>query len=236
MRLQRFLDVSASTTPEEFYRQLLAFANDLDFGLVMAVLITKRPDGTERFVRTGNTPEAFLDASLDLGDTARDPVYQRLKTLSVPFIYDRDLYSKEGASDLWEAQAPYGYKTGVNVGLHLPGDRHFLLGMDREAALPRSDSRMAQLLANLQLLAVHAQDAAVRLFPEDPPEGGRVHLSKREQEVLRLSVQGKSAKVIAAMLQCSPHTVHFHIREIRTKLNASNKTEAGARAIELKLL
>ena len=236
MRLQRFQDVSASGTPEEFKRQLLDFAHELDFGLVMAVLITPRPGQRPRFVRQGNTPAGFEEASVDQADTARDPVYERLKRLSVPFVYDKDLYYREGAGDLWDAQAPFGYKTGINVALHLPDGKHFMLGMDREAALPKSDAKLVQLLANLQLLAVHAQDAAVRLFPDDEPADGGVHLSPRQKEVLALSIQGKPAKIIASVLGCSEQTVHFHIRQIRTKLNARNKTEAASRAIELGLL
>lgn len=79
------------------------------------------------------------------------------------------------------------------MALHLPGNKHFLLGMDRVEALPKEDAKVMTMLATPQLLAVYAQDVAVRLlgvqdeFPELPK------ITPRELEVLRWTMEGKSA-------------------------------------------
>lgn len=58
-------------------------------------------------------------------------------------------------------------------------------------------------------------------------------LSERELEVLRLVAEGASNQVIAERLVITVGTVKSHINHILGKLNASNRTEAVARARQL---
>src|ERR1700712_5653631 len=178
MRLQRLLDLSEAADGESFQRQLIALANEMEFGLVSALVVTEMPGGPAFTARLGNTPSAFLESYTDDASSARDPVYRRLKTLSVPVIYDQSLYVRESAADLWEEQAPFGYRTGISVALHLPGQRHFVLGLDREKALPKSEIKLMRMLGDLQLLVVHAQGTALRLFGKPLTD---VTLSPKEQ-------------------------------------------------------
>lgn len=69
-----------------------------------------------------------------------------------------------------------------------------------------------------------------------PPDALLNPLSKREQEVLALIAAGLSNNAIASELVLSPHTVRSHIKNINTKLNANTRTQAIARAHELKLI
>jgi DNA-binding CsgD family transcriptional regulator len=238
MRLQRYLDISQASTLETFKHKLVSFAHDSGFELATVALLIDRPGKPSTVLSVSNTPEAFSAASKSDADAARDPVLNRLKKLSVPFIYDQSLYVKEGAADLWEEQAAFGYKTGISVALHLPRERHFLLGMDRETPLPRQDAKLTRMLADLQFLAVHAQDAASRLLlaeldalPSDSPT-----LTQRETEVLKWTMEGKSAWAVGEILAISEHTVNFHFRNIFKKLHASSKHQAVLKAMALGLL
>ena len=51
-------------------------------------------------------------------------------------------------------------------------------------------------------------------------------ISKREREVLGLfiSLNGCGDKVIARLLDVSPGTIKVHMRQLRLKLNANNRT------------
>lgn len=239
MYLQRYFDISQSSDIPSLESRLVRFAEDMDFGLVTAVMVVERPGphATNDFVAIGNTPQGFLNSPASAQDVARDPVLRRLKRLSVPFIYDQDLYVAEGAADLWEQQARFGYRTGVSVALHLPGQKHFLLGIDREDPLPAQQDRLTRMMADLQLLAVHAQDAANRLLvtPQDEsildPK-----LTPRELEILRWTMEGKSAWTVGEILGVSVHTVNFHMRNIFKKLGVSTKHQAVLKAIALGLL
>jgi len=122
------------------------------------------------------------------------------------------------------------------VGLHLPQDRHFLLGVDRADALPQDDSRLTQLLAQLQLLAVHAQDAALRLMAAKPSEASDVRLTPRETEIMRMTMTGLTAIAIAEKLSISSTAVQFHLVNVRKKFNTNSKHQAVLRALALGLL
>jgi LuxR family maltose regulon positive regulatory protein len=75
--------------------------------------------------------------------------------------------------------------------------------------------------------------------PERPPAvtGALAEpLSQREQEVLSLINQGLANKDIATRMAVAPATVKAHIRNLYGKLGVSRRTEALARARELKVL
>ena len=233
MRLQRLLDLSQAADGDSFQRQLIDLANEMEFGLVSALVVTDMPNGPAQVVRLGNTPSAYLAAYKDSDSYSRDPVMQRLKTLSVPVIYDQDLYVREAAADLWEEQAPYGYRSGISVALHLPAQRHFVLGLDRENPLPKSEAKLMRMLGDLQLLVVHAQETALRLFGKPLTD---VALSPKEQLILRMTMQGKSAKVIGAEIHSAEATINFHLQNARVKLGVTSKHQAVLKAQSLGLI
>jgi PAS domain S-box-containing protein len=59
----------------------------------------------------------------------------------------------------------------------------------------------------------------------------RFDLTKSEQEVLALIVEGKSNRQVAERLVISPSTVKFHIGNILRKMDVANRTEAVALAL-----
>jgi len=236
MKLQRFMDVSQSNDLQTFRQRLVDFSNLLDFEFISAVVVVEGQGGPPQFLTIGNTPEAYVEASRNVDASRRDPVLKRLKHVNVPFIYDQRLYVDAGAGDLWEQQAPFGYKNGVAVGLHRADRKHFLLGVDREATLPQDDEMLSRVLGDLQLLAVHAQDAAIRLLLPPSTEQDRPTLTPREIEVLQWTMEGKSAWAAGQILNISENTVKFHLRNVINKLGVSSKHQAVLRAIDLRLI
>jgi DNA-binding CsgD family transcriptional regulator len=237
MRLQRFLDVSQSCDVGTFERRLIGFVQEMDFAIASAALVIDPPGEETVVTMVGNTPKGYEDAQRDESDVQRDPVIKRLKTLSVPFIYNQDLYVQEGAADLWDRQAPFGFRTGIAVALHLPNHKHFLLGVDRETDLPKEDEKLTRMLADLQFLAVHAQDAAQRLLSPTPVGMTDIpRLTPRELDVLRLTRDGKSAWVAGKILSVSENTINYHLQNIHRKMNTSSKHQAVLRAMALGLI
>lgn len=238
MLLQRYFDVSESADVATFRSRLVQFANDMDFGLVSAILVVESRTlaGGDAFYSVANAPEAFLSSYTDVADMRRDPVMQRLKRLSVPFVYDQDTYTSEAAGDIWEKQAPFGYRTGVAVAIHMPERRHFVLGVDRERDLPRDSSQLSRMMADLQLLAVHAQHAAGKLLSPEDELSELPSLTERELEVLKWTMAGKSAWIVSELLAISENTVNFHLRNVFRKLNVSSKHQAVLKALSLGLM
>ena len=78
--------------------------------------------------------------------------------------------------------------------------------------------------------------APVQSSPHHASEPGPVLLSNREQEILACVARGLSDREIAEHLVLSPHTVHRHVANIRSKLGRTSRTAAVAEAARLGLL
>jgi len=85
-------------------------------------------------------------------------------------------------------------------------------------------------------LGAAAEERRASLLRARRRAGGRVDLSPREREVLRLVAQGKTNAEIAATLVISEHTVHRHVANILAKLGVSARAAAVAEATEKDLL
>lgn len=234
---QNFLDVASARDVPTFKRRLAEFAQRLDFPLFNATLVVEQPTTAPVIVALRNTPQAFEQSTSDPTAAARDPVVQRIKTASTPIIYDQAMYVGHRAGDLWEEQAPHGYHTGITMPLHLSGGRHFIFGVDRAEPLPASPDALIRLMADLQLLAVYAQETALRLLmPQASLDEPAPVLSNRELEVLKWTLAGKSNHVIGQLLSLSLSTVNFHLRSAMAKLGVASKHQAAAKAHSLGLI
>lgn len=234
--LRDFDAVAEARTRDDLLQALVAVAQKLGFPLLTTLLVIERANQPKALVPLANTPAAFEAESRDPQAWKRDPVLRSLSRLSVPIVWDQQTYAAAGAGDLWEVQAPFGYRNGVAVALHMPGARHFLLGIDRDEKLPSGEQRLARLLADVQFLAVHAQDAAVRLLAPLALPSNTPPLTARELDVLRWTMLGKDAQAIADILGVSRRTVKFHVDNAIAKLSCENKHAAVLRALEYGLL
>lgn len=237
MRLQDYQEVADAADLETLEARLVRFANELGFGIISGALVVEHGAGRVSTFHLGNTPEAFQSTFQDTELGKRDPVMRRLKRLSAPFVYDQSMYVNEQAGDLWEMQALFGYKTGIAMALHLPGGKHFVMGVDRDQPLPGDDIQLTRMMADLQLLAVHAQETAVRLLAPQALELQYLpRLTATEVEILKWTAEGKSAWAVGQILNISEHNVKYHIKRILTKLAVGSKHQAAAKAKFLGLI
>ncbi|MBC7925714.1 MAG: response regulator transcription factor [Bryobacteraceae bacterium] len=98
------------------------------------------------------------------------------------------------------------------------------------------DCTSAELTATIQaaaagLTVLRSSDIELLSFPAPEPVravSGKVAISPRELEVLRLLADGLANKEIGYRLGISEHTVKFHVNSILTRLDASSRAEAVA--------
>ena len=234
---QDFQQLGLSKDRASFEAGLVAIAQSLDFEIASAAFFVDRPGQEPLLELIGNIPKGWSESARDVDGLARDPVMQRMRHSGLPFAYDKQLYEAEGAGDLWEAQAPFGYRTGIAIAMHMAGGRHFFLGVDRSQALPAERGAANRLVADICLLAVHAQEAARRVLLADTPQPAPAQrLTRREIEVLNWTKEGKSAWAVGQILSMSEATVQSHLRNVRRKMGVSSKHQAILRAISLGLI
>jgi DNA-binding CsgD family transcriptional regulator len=221
---------------DEFRSEVVRFTQQLGFETVSAITVVERGAGLPEFITVDNTPDAFTGTYSDPTMQKLDPVMQHIKRHSLPIIWDQGTYITQGASELWEHQASFGYRTGIAMALHMPEGRHFLLGVDRDSALPKSPTELQRLVADLQLFAVHAQESALRLLVPQSLQPERPSLTPRELECLRWTMEGKTAWEVGAILGISERTAVLHVNNAMHKLGAVNKHQAVLKALRLGLI
>ena len=97
------------------------------------------------------------------------------------------------------------------------------------------ESVVAEVLAGGGTIDDRAPASGIRAAaaPAAPPALGTsaARLTRREAEVLRLLVEGRTDKAIAAALAVSRPTASKHVASVITKLGASGRAAAAAIAV-----
>lgn len=232
----RFTSVLGARTREEFEREVIRFTRVLGFDTVAATVVIDHRLGESEFISVDNTPPSYKDSWVDLETARRDPVMQHCKRQSVPIIWDQSTYSNQGLGPMWEEQARFGIRNGIAMALHMPEGRHFVLGVDRDRPMLEDSSGMTRIVADLQLFAVHAQDAALRILTPALAAPGTPSLTPRELETLRWTMEGKTAWEVGNLLGISERTAALHVNNATHKLACVNKHQAVLKALRLGLI
>lgn len=233
-----FLEAAHATSLGDLESVLVRFAQKRDFEIVSAVMVIDGEafgDGAQ-FLSVGNIPEAFYSAHKNVDNSRRDPVLQAVKRQTTPVMWDRGTYQRAGADDLWEEQAPFGFKQGVGLAMHPFPGRHYLLGMNGPDPVAADAQARGRLLDELQLMALCSQNAAMRLMKAPEPVAPEVYLTPRERDVLSWTARDKSAWVVGQLLGVSEHTVAFHLKNAMRKLGCATKHSAATKALKLGLI
>jgi DNA-binding CsgD family transcriptional regulator len=231
-----YTSVLEAKTRDEFRGEVVRFAHGLGFETASAMAVVDHPGADSQFIAVDNAPKGFASISDNLELGPADPVMQFVKRHSVPIIWDQSTYTAKNVGPMWEEQARFGYRTGICVALHLPEGRHFVLGVDRPDALPADSREVTRMVADLQLYAVHAQDAALRLLVPELVKAERPRLTPRELECLSWTMEGKTAWEVGTILGISERTAVLHVNNAMHKLGATNKHHAVLKALRLGLI
>jgi DNA-binding CsgD family transcriptional regulator len=231
-----FTSVLRAKSRDELLTEIVGFTRQLGFETVSATTVIDHFRGESEFIALDNTPAAFRDSYEDVDNWQLDPVAQHCKRHSVPIIWNQDTYASIGQGARWEVQAKFGYCAGIALALHLPEGRHFFIGVDRDQALPAGAAELTRMVADLQLFAVHAQDAAMRVLVPASPQPDIPPLTPRELESLRWTMEGKTAWEVGNILGISERTAVLHVNNATHKLGCVNKHQAVLKALRLGLI
>lgn len=168
----------------------------------------------------------------DAGYLHLDPTVAHGLRCNEPLIWSREVFRQ--SAQMWAEARSFDLCVGWAQSSFDPSGSVGMLTLARShETLSRTEVRTREpeysWLANL---AHTALSAALRQAncARNPA------LSPREVEVLRWMADGKTSEEIALLLRISVHTVNFHVKNVKTKLQAANKTAAVASAIGLGLL
>ncbi|MCR5884520.1 autoinducer binding domain-containing protein [Rhizobacter sp. J219] len=231
-----YLSVLEIKTKDELEKHVVRFAQELGFQTVTAMTVIDHFLGEPEFLWIDNAPSGYAPLADDPNWGKRDPVMQHCKHKSVPIIWNQGTYVAAGQAEKWEEQARFGYRHGIGLTLHMPEGRHFMLAVDRDQPLPKDPAVVTQMVAALQLYAVHAQEASTRVLLPAVPPSDAPSLTPRELETLRWTMEGKTAWEVANVLGISERTAVLHANNAMHKLGCVNKHQAVLKALRLGLI
>lgn len=192
---------------------------------VLADVFMPSADGAEReaFVAFQREAASAEQAARSLAAVYRFDVAARLGDVATPAVV---VHRREDRA--------IPFELGRELAAELPGAS--LVALDGSDHFPWLGDADAALRAWLNALGV---DAAAAVAPgpatKPAPTEGQ-DLTSRETEVLTLIASGLSDREIAERLVLSPHTVHRHVANVRTKLALPTRAAAVAAAARRGLL
>jgi len=232
-----YQDVLNARTQVEFKATLVSFAARLEFSAVSGLTVIENSSAEYTFIPIDNLHATYRSFASHPANGRRCPVLQHRKTQTVPKAWDQATFADAGQEDDWETQAAFGYRCGISLPLHLPGGRHFVLGVMREQALPEDCAEMTRILFALHVFAAHAQETAWRLHAGPSPfVEYDSPLTARELECLRWTMEGKTAWEVGRILNIAENTAVRHLYNATRKLGCVSKHHAVIQALRQRLI
>lgn len=143
-----------------------------------------------------------------------------------PDVDEEDSVARSFWEDASSARVDYGITIPIR-GLGASTGMFFVA--TEKAAIPHETVP----LPLLEAWAMHVQNRVEQLYADQQLTKP---LTSREREVLQWTMLGKTADETGLILRISENTVLFHLRNLRSKLDVSNKYHMIARALSLRLV
>jgi pimeloyl-ACP methyl ester carboxylesterase/DNA-binding CsgD family transcriptional regulator len=192
---------------------------------VLADVFMPSADGGDRdaFVAYQREAASAEQAARSLDAVYRFDVAERLDGVETPAVV---LHRREDRS--------IPFELGRELAAGLP--EASLVALDGADHFPWFGDSDAVLRATLNVLGVDGVDAVAPEPEVDRTPTEAQVLTSRETEILTLVAGGLSDREIAERLVLSPHTVHRHVANVRTKLGLPTRAAAVAAATKRGLL
>lgn len=165
-----------------------------------------------------------------------DPTVSHCLVRSVPIVWEPDAFSGPAARALYEEACGYGIRSGVTLPVHGPNGEFGVLSFASDAPADAKFAREVRaIMPDLSLIRDYAFESSQPLMMPQPVEQAP-KLTRRELEVLKWVMAGKSSWEISRITGCSEATVNFHMANVRQKFNVNTRQQAVVKAIALGLI
>jgi len=197
--------------------------------------IIKTVNGVER-VMINNYPDGWDAFYMDSGYMACDPAIEHALSSSVHAIWTPQMFGKTILSRkmLCDVQS-----TGMKSGLTIPVRDHRgsvasinFSGRSREVDSFWTEERIGYLY----FLASNLHDAISRSYLYENRFSNVMNITQREQDILTYAAHGKTNWELSRIFNIAESTIEYHLKNIRSKLDASNTTHAIFKAAQMNLI
>jgi len=204
------------------------------FMIGVRIIPPQAPD-TAHVALCGTYPEAWMTYYQRNALERIDPTVQHSLGTNRPMVWSNAAFRRTPAvAAYYEEALRHGVSAGCTCPASLPGGQIAAMGIARAQDADQAVADVEAILPHAHLLGSYATEVVRRLL--QPPALPSSTLTRRELDCLAWLAEGLTAAEIAGRLALSERTVHFHLNNVRRKLDASTLPQAIARAIRLGLL
>ena len=166
-----------------------------------------------------------------------DPTVSHCMNSVLPIIWKREIFTVQNQDELYENASRHGIRSGITFPIHGSNGELGLLSFANDM-LPgeKSNDALMHCLADLSLVRDYAFESSLKFIHARGVAEPAPHLTKRELEVLKWVMAGKSSWEISRITECSEATINFHIANIRQKFGVNTRQQALVKAIALGIL
>ncbi len=185
-----------------------------------------------------NYPTDWMDYYTKQNYLSIDPVIDNAFKTSSPYTWQQ-LIDQKACSDkqqrILEESREAKLLDGAAVAIYGPKFEIAGVGLASTTGGINPDKN---LLSVIKALATQFHMAYSELDSNRSPkaEPYLVRLTPKEKEILSWSAEGKSIPVIASILSITDNSVKFHLKNIYSKLNVVDRTQAVVKAIYMGLI
>jgi LuxR family quorum-sensing transcriptional regulator LasR len=237
LELGQLLRLMDSHSAPAWSAALFDIADQLGFASVMvAVLPSKHASLESSFVQSNYSPAWRQRYQSEKLHTV-DPTVQHCMSSVLPLVWQPDALSHSAQGALYEEASGHGIRSGITFPMH---------GCNGEAGLisfasdmkpgPAFNAQLTHYMAELSLVRDYAFESSLPFLRAHNAAEPVPHLTRRELEVLKWVMAGKSSWEISRITDCAEATVNFHISNIRQKFNVSTRQQALVKAIALGII
>jgi len=164
---------------------------------------------------------------------SRDPLLTHVLVSPTPFIWDERDYSAPESIDLFAAQAAYGLRYGIALGVHDLSGSSLLFGVDTARPPSTNPVVLREVISKATALATTLFAVLEDLRMAYPRESSptRPNLTRAQVECLKWAAAGKTAWETGYILSIAESTVAKHLGAACRALGCANKRNAVAIAI-----
>ena len=216
---------------------LFSVARSLGFDAVLYGAVTSKHASLETSFLRSNYPPAWRQHYDSNKLYFVDPTVTHCLSSALPIFWERALFTAQNQGGLYEEACRHGIRSGVTFPIHGSNGELGLLSFASDM-LPgeQFDNKLKHCIADLALLRDYAFESSLKFMHARNAAEPALHLTRRELEVLKWVMAGKSSWEISRITDCAEATVNFHIGNIRQKFGVNTRQQALVKAIALGII
>jgi LuxR family quorum-sensing transcriptional regulator LasR len=234
---EQLVQLLESKDPVRWSAALFALGRAHGFNHVLYGMVPSRHAKFENAFLVSNYPRAWRD-HYDAHRLAYvDPTVAHCLSSNLPIVWRPEIFHGPAQRALYDEACTYGIRAGVTLPIHGPGGEFgvisFACDVDPDGKFERA---IKEAMPDLCLIRDYAFESSLHLSTPKPTLEVAPKLTRRELEVLKWVMAGKSSWEISRITNCSEATVNFHMANVRQKFNVNTRQQAVVKAISLGMI